>query len=260
MITATVPLALTVPIACIAGLFVGSFLNVVIYRAPRGLSVVSPRSFCPTCERQLRWWENVPVLSWLLLHGKCRTCHNPISARYPLVEAITAAIFGLVTWAWNGSIFSAAYCALAASFIGVSLIEYGGKRAPLAVAAVGVAIGELVIIAGGILHHEWRLLVGSLVGLAFALFVFALLRVNDPECKDPRGHGRTAIILVACWMGPLDAEAIVIGTLSWIAVFFLCTIAAWRLGRGRTRPAPIFACPLVTALGVASAVSLLVAR
>ena len=83
-------LAVALPLAGVVGLFVGSFLNVVVYRAPLGLSVAAPRSFCPTCERQLHWWENVPVVSWLALRGRCHTCHQPISVRYPLVELATA--------------------------------------------------------------------------------------------------------------------------------------------------------------------------
>ena len=75
MNTDQVPLlALTVPLAVLAGLFIGSFLNVVIYRTPRGLSVSRPRSFCTKCDRQLQWWENVPVVSWVVLRGRCHSC------------------------------------------------------------------------------------------------------------------------------------------------------------------------------------------
>ena len=72
---------------------VGSFLNVVIYRLPAGMSVVSPPSRCPNCEQQLAWHDNVPVLGWLWLRGKCRTCKNPISVQYPIVEALVALLF-----------------------------------------------------------------------------------------------------------------------------------------------------------------------
>mgnify|MGYP000182739837 CR=1 FL=1 len=73
---------------------VGSFLNVVIYRLPAGMSVVSPPSRCPKCEKELAWYDNVPVLGWLWLRGKCRTCKNPISIQYPIVEALVALMFG----------------------------------------------------------------------------------------------------------------------------------------------------------------------
>jgi leader peptidase (prepilin peptidase) / N-methyltransferase len=79
-------------LAGVLGLAIGSFLNVVIYRLPRGESLSKPRSRCPGCERQIRARDNIPVISWLLLRGRCRDCGEPISARYPLVEALTAAL------------------------------------------------------------------------------------------------------------------------------------------------------------------------
>ena len=81
------------------GACVGSFLNVVIYRVPAGLSVVSPPSTCPSCGQRLAWYDNVPVLGWLRLRGRCRTCRVPISRQYPMVEAATAVLFALVFWA-----------------------------------------------------------------------------------------------------------------------------------------------------------------
>ncbi|MGA2036897.1 MAG: prepilin peptidase [Acidimicrobiales bacterium] len=80
-------------LAGVLGLVIGSFLNVVIYRLPRRMSVVHPRSFCPYCETPVRWFDNVPVVSWILLRGRCRQCHRPISLRYPLVELATGVLF-----------------------------------------------------------------------------------------------------------------------------------------------------------------------
>src|SRR3954451_394226 len=82
-------------VACCAvlGLAVGSFLNVVIYRVPRKESVVRPRSHCPSCGTQIAERDNIPVVSWLVLKGKCRTCKEPISIRYPLVEFATGVLF-----------------------------------------------------------------------------------------------------------------------------------------------------------------------
>jgi len=78
------------------GAMVGSFLNVVVHRLPAGLSIVHPPSACPHCKRPIRPWHNVPVVSWIVLRGRCRDCSEPISARYPLVELATAALFGLL--------------------------------------------------------------------------------------------------------------------------------------------------------------------
>jgi leader peptidase (prepilin peptidase)/N-methyltransferase len=94
-------LAVPLPIACtftgILGALIGSFLNVVIHRVPREQSIVLPNSACPSCRTPLLAYDNIPILSFLILRGKCRTCKKPISIRYPIVEALTAILFVLVT-------------------------------------------------------------------------------------------------------------------------------------------------------------------
>jgi leader peptidase (prepilin peptidase)/N-methyltransferase len=88
---------LYVPAAMLFGLLFGSFLNVCIYRIPRDLSVVAPRSFCPECGASIRWHDNVPILSYALLRGRCRACRKRIGLRYPVVELTTAILFAVVT-------------------------------------------------------------------------------------------------------------------------------------------------------------------
>jgi leader peptidase (prepilin peptidase)/N-methyltransferase len=83
-------------LSIIVGLVFGSFLNVVIYRIPRGLSILKPGSFCPNCNSPIKWYDNIPVLSFFLLRGKCRNCKKSISLRYPIVEILTAIAFLLV--------------------------------------------------------------------------------------------------------------------------------------------------------------------
>ena len=259
-------LAVTIPVAVIVGLFVGSFLNVVIYRTPLGLSVATPRSFCPTCERQLQWWENVPVVSWTALRGRCHTCREPISARYPLVELSTGVIFGLVTWGWHGTIVAAGYCALAAGMVAVGLIEFGGRRSPLSVAAVATSIGQVVIVVGAGWQHHWRIVGGSLVGTAVAMLVFSVLRTTDPECEDPRGHGRSALLIAGCWLGGLGWASIALGATLWIVTYLSCMVGAWSMARqpaGAVAPASaraarrVLTTPLVSALAVAMMASLI---
>ena len=89
-------MAAAVAAITLAGLAVGSFLNVVIHRLPRGDSLISPRSRCPACGAMIAGYDNVPVLSWIVLKGRCRSCGEPISSRYPLVELLTAAAFAAV--------------------------------------------------------------------------------------------------------------------------------------------------------------------
>src|SRR6266446_7285771 len=102
IILAEIPLGIPLPIACIVigvvGAIIGSFLNVVIHRLPHGKSIVFPNSACPSCGASIAAYDNIPVLSFLILRGKCRSCRAPISARYPAVEAITALLFAAVTW------------------------------------------------------------------------------------------------------------------------------------------------------------------
>jgi leader peptidase (prepilin peptidase) / N-methyltransferase len=263
-------LSVTIPLASIVGLFVGSFLNVVVYRAPLGLSVSTPRSFCPTCDRQLSWFENVPVASWVVLRGRCRTCHQPISLRYPLVELGAAGAFALVTWGWHGTIVSAAYCSLAAAMIAVGLIEFGGQRAPLAISAIGTVIALAIILIGAGWHHHWGVVVGSLVGTLVACVIYGYLRTKDPECIDPRGLGRSGLIIAGCWVGGLGAIPTAVGVGVWIVVYFFCMLGAWSTARRPPKvddPAavevltvhPLLAIPLVTALAVAMAASLIAA-
>ena len=82
------------------GACVGSFLNVVVYRLPHGESIIHPRSRCPACQDTIPAWANVPILSWLYLRGRCRSCKSPISIRYPLVEIATATLFALLMLRW----------------------------------------------------------------------------------------------------------------------------------------------------------------
>ncbi|MBF6555291.1 MAG: prepilin peptidase [Acidimicrobiales bacterium] len=253
--------------AGLAGLLVGSFLNVVVYRIPRGLSVSGPRSFCPTCNRQLTWWENVPVVSWVALRGRCRTCHQLISIRYPLVELGTGAAFALVTWGWDGTIVSAAYCVLAATMVAVSLIEYDGKRAPLSVAAIGTGIALVIIFVGAGRQGHWWLVGGSVIGAAVGLVAVSLLRARDPECLDPREFGRSTLVVAGCWFGGLGLRPTAFGAVTWVVVYFLCMLGVWTtrqrtaasggvIATGRSA-VPLLNVPLVSALALAMPVALI---
>ncbi len=109
-------------LAVLVGLLVGSFLNVCVFRLPRDLSVVRPRSFCPACEKPIAWHDNIPVVSYILLRGRCRSCRERISPRYLLVELATAAAFGVCVAtlgpslpAFKYSLFSAILITLIAS-------------------------------------------------------------------------------------------------------------------------------------------------
>ena len=261
-----------VAVAALVGLFVGSFLNVVVYRAPLGLSVSRPRSFCPTCDRQLAWWENVPLVSWLALRGRCHGCHQPISPRYPLVEATTAVVFGLVAWGWHGSAVAAGYCVLAATALAVALIEVGGRRSPLSVGATGVALGQVLVLVVAVWQAHWGVLWWSVVGLVVGSVLLAVLRTTDPDARDPRWHGRTLLPVAGCWLGGIGGagvpRAVVAGGAAWVLAEFGCLVVLWSTTR-RARTAgdgsasavgtPVASVPLVVGVVAALAVSLTVA-
>jgi len=128
-------------LSAVMGGMIGSFLNVCIYRMPAGLSVVKPASRCPKCENGIAWYDNIPVLSWLILGAKCRHCKNPISWRYPLIEAITAALFLGVYIKFGAVIATPVYMILAASLVVVTFVDLDDMTIPNEITMPGMPIG-----------------------------------------------------------------------------------------------------------------------
>lgn len=137
-------------LGALLGLVVGSFLNVVAYRVPLGRSIVTPRSSCPSCGNEIRSRDNVPVLSWILLRGRCRDCGVAISARYPAVEAATAALFAAVPLVLGTLWIVPAYWWFVAVCVTLTLTDFDHKRIPNRILFPGIA-GGLVLLAGGAL-------------------------------------------------------------------------------------------------------------
>ena len=150
------------------GACIGSFLNVCIHRLPRRASVVRPRSACPGCGRSIAWHDNIPVLSYLILGGRCRHCRAPISLRYPLVEAATSILFVLL-FLKRGPTFAFALDALlAAALLALIVIDALHQILPNAITLPGIALGLLTSpLRGG----QDRPVIGALAGcaLGFAL-------------------------------------------------------------------------------------------
>ncbi|MGA0092791.1 MAG: prepilin peptidase [Chthoniobacterales bacterium] len=129
------------------GLVCGSFLNAVIHRLPRGVGLAHPRrSFCPRCGRTLAWFENIPLLSWIIQRGKCRGCGTGISARYPLVEFLTAALFVSLWWSFPPAV-AAAYMALAALLVAGTFIDLEHMILPDSLTVGGAAAGLVLAAA-----------------------------------------------------------------------------------------------------------------
>ncbi|MDR3647578.1 MAG: prepilin peptidase [Acidimicrobiales bacterium] len=159
--------------AAVTGIAVGSFLNVVVYRVPRALSVVRPASFCPACGTPIGTWDNVPLLSWLVLRGRCRHCGEPISARYPVVEAATGALFAAVAWVLGPHWGVPGMCLLGATVVALAAIELDGMAPPASVSLVGTALGAVLLSAGALADRRWWHLGGLWIGIAVAAGVSA---------------------------------------------------------------------------------------
>lgn len=179
-----VPLwAVLVAVAAL-GLVVGSFVNVVVWRVPRGESVVRPPSACPACGHRVRTRDNVPVVSWLVLRGRCRDCGGRISTRYPLVELTTAALGCLVVLRFAGVDDGAwalpAYLYLAGLGLALALIDLDVHRLPdaLVLPAYPVTLALLALASWGI--GDWSALVRAVVGAAVLFGLYFVLLVVRP--------------------------------------------------------------------------------
>jgi leader peptidase (prepilin peptidase)/N-methyltransferase len=123
------------------GAAVGSFLNVVIYRLPVGLSLLHPPSRCPKCHTPLKPYDNVPVLGWLWLRGKCRYCRAPIAARYPLIEALTGTLFLVVFMQWGFAWVTLAYWVLLIWLVALTFIDLDTLTLPNPLTQSGLVLG-----------------------------------------------------------------------------------------------------------------------
>ncbi len=150
--------------AALVGLLVGSFINVVAYRVPNGISVTRPPSACPSCGHRIRARDNIPVLSWVLLRGRCRDCRSPISARYPVVEAATAAIFGAVAAVLGAVWVLPAYLWFAGVAITLTITDLDHKRIPNRILYPGTIAATVLLGAGAALDGDLGGFARSLIG------------------------------------------------------------------------------------------------
>lgn len=148
-----------------AGLLVGSFLNVVIHRVPAGVSVLRPRSACPRCGHVVRGYDNVPVVSWLALRGRCRDCAAAIHWRYPVVEAVTGLLFCAVALRTGPSWYLGAVLVLAAAGVALAAIDLAHQRLPFVLTGAAAAGVTAFLIADAVTGGAGRSVPG-LVGAA----------------------------------------------------------------------------------------------
>ncbi len=221
MTGADLPLWFFVVAAGALGAIIGSFLNVVVYRIPAGVSIVTPPSACPKCGHAIRARDNVPVLSWLLLRGRCRDCGEPISVRYPLVELATALAFsGVVLWAAAqpaGLWLLPAYLCFASVSIALALIDLDTRTLPNRIVVPSLLVVPVLLAVASLGTGDWWALLWSFVGAAalFA-FYFALVLVY------PQGMGFGDVKLAAL-------IGLVLGYLGW-GPLIVGAFAAFLLG------------------------------
>ncbi len=214
------------------GLLVGSFLNVVIWRVPRGQSVVSPPSRCPSCGEQVRPRDNVPVLSWLLLRGRCRSCGARISPRYPLVELTTALLFAGVTARVGIGWDLPAFLYLAAIGVALTLIDIDVKRLPNAIVLPSYGVVALLLLLPAVADAAWSAYLRALFAMAILYVVYLALALVYP---GGMGFGDVKLAgVLGLYLGWVGWAAVTVGL---FAPFFLgaaaslVLIAARRAGR-----------------------------
>jgi leader peptidase (prepilin peptidase) / N-methyltransferase len=217
------------PVA-VAGMLIGSFLNVVTWRLPRGESLVRPRSRCPRCETPIRPYDNVPVLSWLLLRGRCRTCKVPISARYPAVEAATAALYAAVAVGRHGALDLVLGLLLVTALVPITLIDLDRRIIPNAITlpAAVAAVAAAAVLDPGFLPEQ--LLSGAAAGGFFLIAALAY----------PRGMGMGDVKLAAVlglYLGRAVAPAVMIALAAGVVVGAL-VIARKGAREGRRTAVP----------------------
>jgi leader peptidase (prepilin peptidase)/N-methyltransferase len=222
------------------GLIIGSFLNVCIYRLPREESLVFPGSHCPACQAPIRPWENIPLLSFLLLRGRCRHCGSPISWRYPLVEGLTGLLFALTVREFGVTLLSLSLLLFLSGLVAVSFIDLDHQIIPNAITLPGIPLGLLL----GVLTGEPPVLdriIGALTGAGFLYLVLFYGGVFYGQ--DAMGEGDLNLIaLIGAFLGwRAILVTILVACLSGSAVG-LGLIALRRLGRREHMPFGPFLC------------------
>jgi leader peptidase (prepilin peptidase)/N-methyltransferase len=220
----------------VLGLAVGSFLNVVVARLPAGHSLSRPPSACPRCSNPIGARDNIPVLSWLLLRGHCRHCAAPISLRYPLLEATTAALFVLSALRFGVSLTTPAVDAFAAGLLALACIDLERYLLPKRIVYVTAALSGVFLLAGAAHAGEWSRLGVAVACAAGAFGLFFALNAWNPRWLgfgDVRLAG--VIGLVLGWLGvPFLVVGLLVANLAGVAV----AVVLMALGRA-TRSTPL---------------------
>ncbi|MBC1219155.1 prepilin peptidase [Nostoc sp. UCD121] len=191
------------------GASIGSFLNVIVYRLPAGLSILWPPSRCPKCLNQLKAYDNVPVFGWISLRGRCRYCKSKISVRYPVVEGVTGIIFLLVFLVFQVSTFTIGYWAFCSWLLALSLIDLDTMTLPNPLTQSGLVVGILFQMVVGYLpegssvalvNHLMMAIVGAVLGLWLFDAIALLGSIAFGKTAMGAGDAKLAAMMGA-WLG-----------------------------------------------------------
>lgn len=240
---------LLVPFIGVLGLAIGSFLNVVIYRVPAGIPL-SRESRCPHCDVAIHPSQNVPIVSWLVLRGRCANCNIPISARYPLIEGATAGAFATVAWwfsaaadftsvlsVWAFSFELAAFLYLAAISIALTMIDLETRRLPNAIVLPSYLVAGFLLALAALFGGDWTSLARAGIGMAALYGFYFVLRLVRP---DGMGGGDVKLAgVVGLYLGWVGWGALSVGAFAAFlvgGVVGIALIAARRAGRKSALP------------------------
>jgi leader peptidase (prepilin peptidase)/N-methyltransferase len=230
------------------GLIVGSFANVCIYRIPAGLSVVAPRSRCPACLLAIRSLDNIPVLSWLALRGRCRSCRSPIAARYPAVEAANGLLYMGIAARMGVSLAAVLAMAFATLLLVLSLIDLDHHLLPDVLTLPGIVFG----LAASLLRSPPSLVEAGLSALGGYLALGLLARVAEWHYgEEALGQGDWKMVaMLGAFMGAKPTLlAVLLGTMAGAILGLGLVAFGGRSGRTRL--------PLGTFLGLGGIATLL---
>lgn len=222
----------------VLGLLVGSFLNVVIHRVPRGASLVRPASHCPYCRAPVRPWQNIPVVSWLALRGRCAACRHPISARYPLVELATAALFAGVAARFGPTPALPAYLYLAAVAVALAMIDLDVRRLPNAIVLPSYVVAALLLAPAVVASGDWGAGLRALAAMAALWTAYYAVAVLVP---GGMGFGDVKLAgLLGLYLGWLGWHAVLVGTFAGFLTGALVGIVLMLVRRAGRRTAVAF--------------------
>ena len=202
--------SLVTAIVFVSGSAIGSFLNVVVYRLPKNLSVMRPPSRCPKCLNQLKPYENIPVFGWLWLRGRCNHCLRPISARYPLVEAATGLLFLLIFWRFGAGVQTLGFWALFSWLLALSLIDCDTMTLPNSLTRSGLVAGLVFQMAKGwwptfsSIDSVHYLVLDGILGAVVGLWLFDIIALAGSLAlrQNAMGAGDSKLAaLMGAWLG-----------------------------------------------------------